>query len=163
MPHRGPEADWSIKEDVVLYQCYVVEGLSARETAACIVGRTRNAVIARLNRLSWSGMKGRGYRPWDAPNGYDELMRPGHDGEPPPVLVEIAGKTPDLDRKGPKIVDMEREAPPWRCKTPGCRGTKQPGRDCCAACISANAPANKRRYETDSIVKLTSNDFTFWG
>ncbi|MCY4548153.1 MAG: hypothetical protein OXC28_07285 [Defluviicoccus sp.] len=32
-------------------------------------------------------------------------------------------------------------APPWRCLTPGCGGTRQPGRERCAGCITAAAVA----------------------
>ena len=71
------------------------------------------------------------------------------------VLASATGKRPMIEFPPPPEPSVEPEpAPPaatppapeaeppsWQCRTPSCGGTRQPGRDLCAACITGKSRA----------------------
>ena len=85
------------------------QGLSAREIGREL-GISRNAVIGALFRT------GKTLTEW----------RKGAKLAPPPPPPP----PPEPPPEPPKMVTKGKE--PWQCRSPGCRGTKQPGRDFCA-------------------------------
>tara|TARA_R110000787_G_scaffold26344_26_gene73753 strand:+ start:1707 stop:2084 length:378 start_codon:yes stop_codon:yes gene_type:complete len=91
-------------------------GLSARDIAAA-VGLSRNAVLGHVYRMRSKGF------------GFSERPK----GQKAKVTVTAVKAEPE-----PQPLPPPRAGdPPWRCRSAGCGGVRQPGRDCCAACLTA--------------------------
>ncbi len=103
---------WTVREDRV-----VAEACAAGRSMASVareLGRSRNSCIAHAWR--------RGYRHAQPFNRRDPMPPPPPE---PPAPVEPEPETVD-----------KAALPRWQCRASGCRGTRQPGRDHCAECIT---------------------------
>lgn len=108
--------DWTHAQDEALRKMYCDGGMSAREIAEALPGptRTRNSVIGRIHRLFLSKARTKAKIELPAP------VEPVAETMAEPVAETMA----------------EPDAPSWRCRTPACRGVRQPARHLCAECIS---------------------------
>ena len=107
-------------EDIVCLEDLYFKGLTHRQIAQRL-GRTRNAVCGRI----W-----RDRLPERSPR-QERVIVP----EPEPSKLE-------------RMAAMEREMKPAgqsQCVTLGCRGPRQPGRQYCAACITAAIKEDRYR------------------
>ena len=65
---------------------------------------------------------------------------PNPEPTPAPAAAPPADEAePSLPERGLRIGVRDRPGQAWRCRTAACRGTRQPGRDHCAECITAAA------------------------
>ena len=81
---------------------------------------TRNTVLGKIHAMRARGV--------DVPGGLPTQQRDAgrHDA---PRAVSLVAAPPGPQARGDGHPD-------WRCAMPGCRCTRQPGRDLCAQCIA---------------------------